>query len=147
MTPSAYAPYHTVVSVRIVERKGTDMYDHNPYRPPESQVDENAGATPAPGFWKQTLLYAGIGFLFLVWIVCYALVTGSGAGFWVKVGVAMPFALSCLALAVHQQQREEVLSRRERGWIAVFLLPFAIGSSMLMVRFLDRVFMAVLAGS
>jgi hypothetical protein len=146
MTPSAYAPYHTVVSVRIVERKGTDMHDPNPYRPPESQVDENAGAAPAPGFWKQTLLYMGIGFLFFVWIVCYVLVTGSGAGFWVKVGAAMPLVLSCFALAAYRQ-RGDALSRREIGWMAVFFVASATGCSMLMVRFLDQVLMAVLAGS
>lgn len=123
------------------------MHDPNPYRPPDSRVDENAGVASAPGFWKQTLLYAGIGFLFLAWMVGYVLVTSSGAGFWARVGAAMPLTLSCFGLSAYHQQRGEPLSRRESGWMAVIFVVSAIGFSMLMVKFLDQVFMAALAGS
>ncbi len=95
------------------------------------------------GLWKRSLMYAGIGFPIVVWMIAYLLVIASGAGFWARFLAMMPFTLTCMVVTIRIEARKKSATRRELLMITGMFIPFMLIITTVMVRVFDRVFMSL----
>lgn len=119
------------------------MSDPNPYAPPQSTTDDGAEAKSAYGLWKRSLIYAGIGFPIVVWLIAYLLVVGSGAGFWAKFLAMLPFTLVSMVAGIRNEARKKSATRREVWVMTGICIPVLLVMTTLIVRFFDRIFMSL----